>query len=158
MLRTITDRTLDDNIRSYLLLNMVRVYRSGWNSSTRYNRDTIDFWGLFKIVGIYFVRVIRENSSYWRKSFVQYQHQCLINFAVPSETTLMNWWKKSLNIELKYKSRNIQFLIECILRSKTKELAWSCHLMGKLLATRICADGEENLSGSDRSPAFEEWK
>ena len=44
------------------------------------------------------------------------------------------------------------------LRPWRKELAWSCYLIGKILATSICADGEENLSGSDRSPTFEEWK
>ena len=64
MLRTIKDGILDGNITSYLLLNIVRVYASGCDNSTRYNRDTMDFSGLFKIMGIYFVRVIRENSSY----------------------------------------------------------------------------------------------
>ena len=64
MLRSIKYGILDGNITSYLLLNIVRVYASGCNNSTRYNRDIMEIWGLFKIMGIYFVRVIRENSSY----------------------------------------------------------------------------------------------
>ena len=91
VLRAIKDGILDGSIPLYLLLNIVRVYASCCNN-THYNLDTMDFWvtfwGLFKVMGICFMRLIRENSSYWGKSFIQYQHQCRINFAVPSDTTL----------------------------------------------------------------------
>ena len=111
MLRAIKDGILDGNITSYLLLNIVRVYASVCNNSARYNRDTVDFWWLFKIMGIYFVWVIKENPSLLLKEIIH-----TISTSVSDEFCRTFWTtlkKKSLNIELKYKSPN-QFLVECI--------------------------------------------
>ena len=108
--------------------------------------------GLFKVMGICFMRLIRENSSYWGKTCIQYQHQCrCLTFCYYSKE------KKSLNIELKYKSPNNQFLIECIC---VHEWSSCCEVFTwwDKTANSICADGDENLLGSDKSPTFEEWK
>ena len=88
----IQDWTLDETITLYLLLDIVRAYAISCTNSMRYNREALDFWVTFwrlsKVRGIYFMRVIRVTASCLRKLFVQCQHQCRINFAVPSDTTL----------------------------------------------------------------------
>ena len=157
MLRAIKDGILDGNITSYLLLNIVRVYASGCNNSTHYNLDTMDFWvtfwGLFKVMGICFMRLMRENSSYWGKSFIQYQHQCRIKFAVPSDTTLKKEITQHRN-EVLQPEWSIPYCVCVHERNSWCEVVtwWD------KMANSICADGDENLPGSDRSPTFEEWK
>ena len=67
MLRAIQDGILDGNFTSYLPLDIVRVYASGCNNSTPYNRETMDSWSHFGVIGgkgYIFFRDIREKASH----------------------------------------------------------------------------------------------
>ena len=98
LLRTTKDGILDGNITSYLLLNIVSVYASGCKNSTRYN-----------LLG-----VIQDNryifcEGYKGESFLLEEIIHTISRPVSNKFCRTFWnysTKKSLNIELKYKSPN----------------------------------------------------
>ena len=156
LLTAIAEGHLDENIALHLILDVGAFYGKHCINNIRFSEESLSFWvtvsKLFKGKGLNFFRGYKGECLNLEHGAIR-PRDCLINFAVPSDPTIVNTASK-YRIDVERPG-----IIETTLQAYSERHAdEDCKLCidGKKLAYGVGNAGEEDLCGFETSPTLKE--